>query len=118
MGYESRVYVVNKTSMMDGDNKRYGQIVAMFDICKFNGFDGIFKTETDCYIYADDGDTQITKDKYGDPLKEATIDEVINYLEKFAAKQKPYRRVTPLLELLKGFDPSEWEDLIVIHYGY
>ena len=33
-------------------------------------------------------------------------------------KTDNYRRLKPLLEYLKAFDKTQWEDLIVVHYGY
>lgn len=119
MGYESRVYVVEKKNHSYTSNeKKYAEVIAVFNMCKFNAFDGLFKTETDCYIYADDGNTEILKDRYGKPLTEASITDVITYLEKCQAEQEHYRRVAPLLALLKGFDITEWDNIVVLHYGY
>jgi hypothetical protein len=120
MGYESKLYIVNKMgeTKIESEKKRYAQVVAMYDICKFGAFDGLFQTVTNCYIYADDGDTEILEDRYGEPLKEATITEVIEYLEKYKENKEPYKRVEPLLALLKGFNLEEWENLKVLHYGY
>jgi hypothetical protein len=118
MGYESKIYVVEKfnNSLDNTTDKKYAQVIATYDMCKFNGFDNIFKTETDCYIYADDGNTIILKDRYDEPLKETNIENVIKYLEKH--KNTNYRRVNPLLNLLKGFNLKEWDNLTVLHYGY
>ena len=118
MGYESKLYIVDKIEEKESERKRYARVVAIYDICKFGAFDGLFKTETDCYIYADDGNTKILKDKYGEPLKEANITDVIKYLEKYKESQEHYRRVEPLLSLLKGFKLDEWDNLTVLHYGY
>jgi hypothetical protein len=118
MGYESKLYVVNKRGSLNGESKRWAEVVAVFNMCKFGDFNGVFIKETDCFIYADDGNTEITEDKYGDSLKEASVEDVIKYLEEYKDTQEPYRRVEPLLGLLKGFDVSEWEDLIILHYGY
>ena len=85
MGYESKLYVVDKkgkSEYYDYKNKEYAEVIAMFDICKFNEFDGIFKKETDCYIYADDGNTEILYDMYEKPLREESVENVIEYLEK------------------------------------
>jgi hypothetical protein len=118
MGYESKIYVVEKSDMKNENNKRYARVITSYDMSKFDRFGGIFKTESDCYIYADDGNTEITTDMYDEPLTEASIDVVINYLEKFAIEQDYYRRVNPLLGLLKGFKLVDWNNLTVIHYGY
>ena len=118
MGYESRLYVVDKKSLMGTETKRWAEVVAVFNMCKFGAFNGVFQKETDCFVYADDGNTKITEDKYGDVLTEASIKEVIKYLEGYKENQEHYRRVEPLLGLLKSFNPSEWEELVVLHYGY
>jgi len=118
MGYDSRIYIVDKKDKMVKEEKRYAEVVAVFNMCKFNAFGGIFKTETDCYIYADDGNTQIMEDRYGETLKETSISEVIAYLEEYQECQEYYRRVAPLLGLLKSFNLTEWKDLVVLHYGY
>jgi bisphosphoglycerate-independent phosphoglycerate mutase (AlkP superfamily) len=118
MGYESKLYVVEKTGMMENNNKTFAKVIATFDLCKFGNFKEVFKTETDCYIYADDGNTQIVKDCYNEALTEASLSDVIAYLEKYQAEQEPYRRVAPVLGLLKGFDMSEWNNIVVLHYGH
>jgi len=118
MGYESRLYVVNKRGSFTGETKQWAEVVAVFNMCKFGAFNDIFKKETDCYIYADDGNTEITKDRYGAVLTEASLEEVIEYLENYKVTKEHYRRVEPVLMLLKSFNPSEWDDLVVLHYGY
>jgi hypothetical protein len=118
MGYESRIYVVEKKGRLIDEKKGYAQVIAMYDMCGFNGFGKVFEKETDCFIYSDDGNTRILKDCYGDSLKEASISDVIAHLEEHKATKEYYRRVNPLLNLLKGFELSDWENLTVLHYGY
>lgn len=118
MAYESRLYIVEKYDSHIENSKKYGQVIAMYDMCKFHAFDGIFKNETDCYIFADDGNTKIEIDMYGEPLKEATVKEVIDYLDDYKKEGEYYRRVEPLLGLLKGFNLDDWDNLVVLHYGY
>lgn len=130
MGYESRIYIVDKSithktregktfpPITNNSGKRYAEVIASVDMCKMGDFSDIFKVETDCYIYGNDGNTEIEKDCYGDPLKEAPLPDVIAYLEKYARSREYYRRINPLLSLLKGFNPSDWNALTVLHYGY
>jgi hypothetical protein len=117
MGYESKLYIVDKREPEKTEGKRYAQVITMFNMCKFD-FGSIFSKETDCYFYADDGNTEIIKDRYDDTLTEANIEDVIQYLEEYKNNQEYYRRVDPLLGLLKGFNPAEWDDLKILHYGY
>jgi len=88
--------------------------------CKFDTLANIFKKPTDCFIYADDGDTIILEDRYGKPLKEASVQEVVNCLENLPKKDADYRRVKPLLALMKAFaeNMTEWESLAVLCYGH
>ena len=119
MRYESKIYVVRKSKFsLDDDGKCWGEVVAMFNACKFPGLPEVFKQKTDCFIYADDGNTSITKDEYGKPLTEAPLSDVINFLENEIKEGETYRRINPLLGLLKSFDESQWRDLVCLHYGY
>lgn len=118
MGYESRVYIVNKSNYecLVENGKVYASVVAMFDGCKWPALRSAFHKETDCYIYGSDGSTKILKDCYGEALKEATIDEVIKAIEN--DKGEYYRRTAPLLGLLKGFELADWNNLVVLHCGH
>lgn len=122
MGYESRLYVVEKSDIRNDTGKRYAEVVAMFNICKCYKLSDILtkQKETDCYIYADDGNTQIVKDRYDEKLTEASIPFVISILEKILKSGEGYRRIYPLLNALKTFEEQKdkWGDIVVLHYGY
>lgn len=121
MGYESTIYIVSKTDTFY-EGKRFAQVVAMFDICKYPALANMMrnKKETDCFIYADDGNTKITKDRYGKALTEATPQDVIAVLEKAVASGEEYRRIFPLLSMLKSFEEhkEQWKDVAVLHFGH
>lgn len=117
MGYESRIYVAYKEKIHD-EEKRYAGVVAMFNFGKFPGLREVFKAKTDCYIYADDGNTPILEDDCGDELTEASLSDVIKFLEDEVQRGETYRRIKPLLGLLKSFDESQWGNLVCLHYGY
>lgn len=116
MGYESKLYVVDKHNWKGCDGK-WGEVIASFDLCcvpiNFAQYPA-----TDCYIFADDGNTEIREDKYGDPLKEIPIEDAIDMIEQAIKIKDYYRRYRPCLELLKGFHLSDWENLVVLHYGH
>lgn len=122
MGYESKCYVVNKTHLRDIDDKRFwAEVIAMFDLCKVNDISEQIRNKyptTDVYILADDGNTKIIEDAYGEPLIEIPIKDLISILEEHIDKNPHYRRYNPFLCMLKGFNPDEWNDLVVLHYGY
>lgn len=125
MGYESKVYIVNVFShndvLLDGTiRKGYGEIVAMVDMCKMgynNGWKELFTKPIDYEIYAENGDESTGEDKYGDSIKSGDLTKIIAWLE-YQIKIDDYRRLKPLLAILKAFDPDEWKDLQILHYGY
>lgn len=124
MGYESKLYVVEKSSLSPDKytKKCYAGIIAMFDVCKFCALSDKFRNakETDCYFYADDGNTQILEDRCGKPLTELPLNSVIEILENLNDSEKEYRRFAPFLAMLKSFqaESKSWNDLAVLHYGY
>ena len=124
MGYESKLYVVQKMGWINEKKKTFAQVIAMFDMCQYYSLSNVLrdKPETNCYIYSDDGESEITEDKYGRPLTESDIKTVIDILEKDIAKGENYRRILPLLSTLKAFEKQIqeglWGDIIVLHYGY
>lgn len=125
MGYESKLYIVEKFNNFRGvEDKIYAQQIAMFDVCKFYALSDVLTKQpvTECYFYADDGDTKVIEDKYGDPLTESSLELVIEILEDQISKGEDYRRIFPLLAALKSFDElqkaGKWKDLVVLHYGY
>lgn len=119
MGYESKLYVVNKHEKFSSEYRCWGEVIAMFNLCKvYDVSDKMRKyPETDCYIFADDGNTEIVEDRYDDVMKEIPIDDAIKIIEE-ASMDDNYRRYAPCLALLKSFDKSQWENLVVLHYGY
>ena len=122
MGYESRLYVVDKTNgKISGRNgvRYWADVIATFNLCKVYGVSDKMREypETDCFIYADDGNTEIVEDRYGDVMKEIPIEDAIKIIEE-ASMHDGYRRYAPCLALLKSFDKIQWRNLVVLHYGY
>lgn len=121
MGYESKIYIVEKGHKFKGETHRFCSVIAMFDLGKFYDVSDFMRhcPVTDCYFYADDRNTQVLEDGYNDSLTETTIDKMVEVLEKAKAKGN-YRRVSPLLFTLYAMqkDKDKWRDLAVLHYGY
>lgn len=130
MGYESRIYIA------DVHNGRFPfvEIIACVKMSKMGcEFSRLFTGELPTQFYPIDysdhyedpktGDAieadacPIQKDSYGDTPKCSDIDTVIQFLEDAEAHDH-YRRSTLLLGLLKSIDPSEWQNIKVIHMGY
>lgn len=124
MGYESRIYIVEKhrLSYYD-DEKRYASVIAMIDMCKCYEISDILRNKpaTDCYIYADDDNTRILEDRYDKPLTETPIYEAIQIVEN-AIEKTPweYWRYNVLLATLQSvYDfVGKDEDFVILHYGY
>ena len=84
------------------------------------------KQKSKCFIYpmfANENaqDERVTKDKYGDEFIELNLRKLITYFENDESESH-YRRLPPLIELLKGFQKhkNDWSNtqLKVLHYGY
>lgn len=123
MGYESKLYVVEKSDHRFPDEEmRYCQVIAIFDLCKFYPLSSVINhyPKTECYFYADDGNTKVLEDMYGDPLREIPIEDVIDILETELDSNNDYRRIYPTLAALKTLShrKHQWGSLAVLHYGY
>lgn len=123
MGYESRIYVVDKCNVpqeINGKDYVWGEVIASFDLCKVYDVSDRMRQypATDAYIYADDGDTRIIEDCYGEPLREIPIADAVKIIKDAAAKEPSYRRFLPCIRMLEAFNPAQWDDLAVLHYGY
>ena len=119
MGYESRLYIVEKSEFdYEEVGKRFAEVIAIYNASCFPAIaDRLRQAEkTDCYIY--DGNEMILKDCYGKELREADLPFVIDILEEELSKGEDYRRLKPLLYMLKGFEVEKWGELVVLHYGY
>lgn len=130
MGYESKLYVVQEFNnghpmenydtgeiykTEDGTPKHWAQVIATFDLCKCGYLVDIFSDEAACLFYADDGDTLITEDGYGKPLRSAPICKVIRWLEK---NHDDWWRMQMAYESLKALAKFGGVGLKVYHYGY
>jgi len=123
MAYESKIYVVKRKANATGI---YGEIIAMYDCCAMGGTRGwteMFTENVKYDVFIDSNDIPTKEDMYGDELKETSIEKVIEWLEMeikyLESKNDYYRRLPPLLAMLKGFNLTDWQNgLYIIHYGY
>ena len=122
MGYESRFYVVEKSncSAVRDNGLYFASIIAIFDMSKMDYYGKTAKLvgispDTDCYIYSDDGNTRIIEDSYGAKLKDVDFDALIKCLK---SDYNGYRRIPPFIAFLEAIDKSQWDDIVVLHYGY
>lgn len=122
MGYESKIYVVNKHKPVYG-TRDWDEVIAKFDLCKmgYSTVDGVYFrdlfTEPVGCLYADDGNTELTEDCYGDPIEGAPIRKVIYWLYKWL-KENDYNRAKVFYKLLKSMAKEIDGNLWCYHYGY
>lgn len=121
MGYESRVFVVERNEIKHNDGTAYVYAEKIADIkmsCMYDGFTDLFNKKVDYKLYIDNGDEPTQTDKYGDVMTYTDCKTVIDFLEKLIADGENYRRLNPLLGLLKGIDEKQWNEIQIVHYGY
>lgn len=94
----------------------WSSVIAMVDLCKIDGTSFLRSLPvTDSYFYDIDGNTPIIVDKYGEMLKEATIEQAIEYMEKENSEEE-YRRFTTAIALLKTI-PDNY-NCVVLFFGH
>ena len=121
MGYESRVFVVNRSELENKSGETYVYAEKIADVkmsCMGSGFTGLFDKKIGYKLYVDNGDEATQTDKYGNTMTYTDCKTVITYLENLIADGENYRRLTMLLGLLKGIDETQWDDIQIVHYGY
>ena len=121
MGYESRIFIVNRSEIEhnNGTISVYAEKIADIKMSKmYDEFTDLFNKKVDYELYIDNENEPTQTDKYGDIITYTDCKTVINYLEELIADGKNYRRLTVLLGLLKGFNEEEWNEIQVVHYGY
>lgn len=123
MGYETKLVVVDKSNQVheiNGERMVWAEKIAEFNLCKAYEISDKMRRYpiTNAFYCADDGNTEVVEDLYGDRLREIPLLDAINIIDLAMRTQDYYRCYSPCLELLKGFNPSDWADLVVLHYGY
>jgi len=139
MGYESKIYIVERYENERPDGRRYTNalILAEYDLCKMGGmsyapeFYKAFRTEIDYTLLLPGYDpekgveclVEQYADCYGEHMKSADIGELIDALTAVENREH-YRRIPPLVAMLTALklEADEWNTdgctLEVVHYGY
>lgn len=123
MGYESKLFVVNKPKCVSVDvetKKKYAEVIAKFDMgCIPNASSKMRKYPvTDSFVFGDDGNTPILEDRYDKELTEIPLDDAIEILVKDWSENINYRRLYPVIAFLKAIDKKNWDEVVILHYGY
>lgn len=124
MGYETKLVVVKKYGFDTYDvqtTNPFGETIAEINLCGMpNSFFPIEETfenklEPNKYIFMNDG--EVTEDKYGKKLRYTSVEKLLKVLYACEAEEH-YRRTEMAINLLKSFTTNDWEDIVVVHYGY
>ena len=98
--------------------KAFFHVVGLVDMCKSPTLSSVFTTEAKGFFYFPGATNEaVEKDMEGNLVREASVTDVINFLEKEILTDS-YRRYKFLLSLLRGVDMSAWENLVVLYYEY
>ena len=118
MGYESRVYVVEEHNGTLFGN--YAEVLTTIEMGVLPNFNRLFTIPINYEIFTSPNESEST-DCYGDPIKSADVETVMNWLENaFNGEDGEYRRLRPLYYLLKAYKEEEkkWDNIKVLHYGH
>lgn len=118
MGYESKLIVVNKYSFENA--RAIGETVAELNLAEmgssFFPIKKTFENEIEKPVYIGDWG-EVTEDKYGDRLRYTTAEKLLKVLYKCEVEEH-YRRTELAINTLKTFLSKDWENIIIVHYGY
>lgn len=129
MGYESRIYVIDRKK---SDDFVYGAEIARFDLSKIGyevvagkTFRDVFTAPIDFDIDngADESGDYVPDDfrvdNYGEHCKYTDIQTVIDWLQS-SETAKEYRRAALFLDFLRVLSAreSEYRELVLVHFGY
>lgn len=115
MGYEVKLYVVSE-HYYPGIDDTWAEVISMFDLCKVGDRKEYFREDAEGYIYADDGNTRITEDRYGDTMKVETLDRAIEFLWK-SYSESFYWRCISACELITSIrDKCDTRDNLKVYW--
>ena len=126
MGYDSRIYIIRKSDQPKVEGYGYAEIMAVYEMRVFPPFQDFFDEypATKFAFYSQcDCETLVLEDQYGESLREASIEDVLDCLEQALAVGSDtanYPRIAPLKAMLEEFEKIQdsWYRLAVLHYGH
>ena len=120
MSYESRIFVVKPFEgyPRDKEGREACEIIAKFNLSVIDQeVLDVFVRTSHFKIYTEEGEESIiSEDKYGDSLKVADAQDVLNAIKSCPDAMK-YRRTRDLYEFLKS-SIKHYDKLYLVHYGY
>ena len=118
MGYESKLVVVEKWSAPNTISM--GETVLELNLAgmpnAFYPINETFENEIEAPVFMGDFGS-VTEDKYGKKLRYTSVEKLLKVLYKCESEEH-YRRTELAINTLKSFISKDWDDVIVVHYGY
>ena len=117
MGYESKLVVVQKWSFENAGS--LGDTIAEIKLSKmpntFFPINETFENEVEAPVYMN-GKEEID-DCYGEKLRYTSVEKLLKVLYKCESEEH-YRRTEMAINMLKSFTTNDWDNIVVVHYGY
>lgn len=118
MGYESKLVVVEKWCVPN--TASMGETVLELNLARmpneFFPIEKTFENEIEAPVFIGDFGS-VTEDKYGKKLRYTSVEKLLKVLYKCEAVEH-YRRTELAINTLKSFTSRDWNNIIVVHYGY
>ena len=118
MGYESKLIVVKKWSAPNTISM--GETIAEVNLSgmpnAFFPIEETFENEIEAPVFMGNSELE-TEDKYGKKLRYTSVEKLLKVLYKCEAEEH-YRRTELSINTLKSFTSRDWDNVIVVHYGY
>jgi hypothetical protein len=137
MGYEVKMYIIEKSDQKSHRSGLYwASVIGMVDLCKVGHHgkvsDLIKKQDAEVYFYAEDGNTEVTVDRYDEPLRvldpgvvlaammhDHAQDPYRRYAVAIPMLRDPYRRYAVAIPMLReAIDAFSKDRLKVLFYGH
>ena len=134
MSYEHKLIITRRSELMCAQgNVVYGEQIAIYNCSRMpDSFYSLFRdhgTPVDFDLFIHDGDELSRLDNYGEHCRMIDPAAVLEYLEALQNSGddwSTYRRISPLIGLLRGFSREQWEEatpthserLVIVNYGY
>lgn len=134
MGYELELRIVDVSRQEDEDGTRWGDEIARMDLSKLGYTDLIgalhdkYKPEKpNVFVYADDGDTKITHDRYDEPMsvmdprmvRDALVEDQKSLIEDGGWGPRGYVMYDAAIAFLDTLLSHDcYRDLKVLGYGH
>lgn len=120
MGYEVKIIVAGALSSYS-ESPKWLNVIAQIDMCKPGYESNLYRlcknrVGTPVFFYAEDGNTEITEDHYGEPLVAIPIHEVLQAVETDRAND-PYWRFDLACQTLAVI-AKNYPTAVCALYGY